>query len=86
MNKYIKIALIIVVLVAFTGLDAQAQCAMCRRIVESNLNDSAGTVAKNLNSAILYLMAIPYLVMASLLYIFYKNIQAKRLAEKQAQA
>ena len=59
---------------------------MCRRIVESNITDGTAAVGKNLNGAILYLMAIPYVILASLVYIFYKNIRAKKLEDDKVQA
>ncbi|UPT67215.1 MAG: hypothetical protein M0D57_00495 [Sphingobacteriales bacterium JAD_PAG50586_3] len=82
MNRIVKIALLVVVLVVFSSVDADAQCAMCRRIVESNITDGTAAVGKNLNGAILYLMAIPYVILASLAYIFYRNIRAKRQEEQ----
>lgn len=81
MNRVYKIALLVVVLVVFSSVDADAQCAMCRRIVESNITDGTAAVGKNLNGAILYLMAIPYVILASLAYIFYRNIRAKRMED-----
>ena len=86
MKRSFKIALVVVLLVVFSALDADAQCAMCRRIVESNITDGTAAVGKNLNGAILYLMAIPYVIIASLLYIFYKNIRAKKLEEEKIEA
>lgn len=44
------------------------QCAMCKAVVES------GDVsqAEGLNNGILYLMAFPYLLVGTLLYLLYK--------------
>jgi hypothetical protein len=86
MNRTIKIAVVLIFLVVFFSVDAEAQCAMCRRIAESNLSDGRAAVGKNLNGAILYLMAIPYVILAGLAYIFYKNIRTKRLEEQTMQA
>ena len=86
MSRSAKIVLIIVALVVFSSIDADAQCAMCRRIVESNINDSAGAVARNLNPAILYLMSLPYLVLGFLAWLFYRNMKAKKAEEKALQA
>lgn len=83
MARYSKILFVVVLLVLFTAVDVEAQCAMCRRIAESNLNDSATAVGRTLNPAILYLMSLPYLVLAFLGWLFYRNIKAKR-AEEQA--
>lgn len=39
---------------------AKAQCAMCKSVVEANL-ESGGTIGAGLNDGILYLMAMPYI-------------------------
>ena len=86
MARLTKIVLIIVALVVLSSVDAEAQCAMCRRIAESNLNDSTAAVAKNLNPAILYLMSLPYLVLGALAWLFYRNMKAKKAEENALQA
>lgn len=56
---------------------ASAQCAMCRTTVEGDLNQG-GSIAKGLNTGILYLMAVPYLAMMIVGYLFFKKqIDAK---------
>lgn len=86
MGRFTKIALIIVALVVFSSVNAEAQCAMCRRIAESNLNDSAAAVGKNLNPAILYLMSLPYLVLGAIGWLFYRNMKAKKTEEQALQS
>lgn len=54
------------------GSDLLAQCPMCRMSAESNL-EHGGTMGKGLNSGILYMLAIPYLLVACLGIIWYKN-------------
>ena len=51
----------------------EAQCAMCKAAVESNVNNDPNSVAKGINKGILYLMAVPYLL---LMFIFRKQIAA----------
>jgi len=46
-----------------------AQCAMCRAVVESG----NPTVAEGLNTGILYLMIFPYLLVGTLFYFLIKN-------------
>ena len=46
-----------------------AQCAMCRAVVES----SNAPEAEGLNSGILYLMVIPYLLVGALFYFIFKS-------------
>ena len=45
-------------LLAFQNADAQ--CAMCKAVVEANL-ESGGSIGAGLNDGILYLMAMPYI-------------------------
>lgn len=63
--------------------NSYAQCAMCRSTVQSNL-DNGGSIGKELNTGILYLMAIPYLIIMTGGYFFFKKpIDAKIKAWKE---
>jgi hypothetical protein len=53
--------------------DLMAQCAMCRSTVESTVSNGRSVVASDLNFGILYLLLIPYLVVASIGYLWYRN-------------
>tara|TARA_B100001173_G_scaffold286762_1_gene274664 strand:- start:516 stop:746 length:231 start_codon:yes stop_codon:yes gene_type:complete len=48
-----------------------AQCAMCKAVVETNL-ESGGSIGAGLNDGILYLMAIPYISMIAIGFIWYR--------------
>lgn len=50
----------------------QAQCAMCRAVLESGGDN---TVAEGINNGIVYLMAIPYVLIGVLLYFVYRKIR-----------
>ena len=64
MKKYVLTLLLIL---SFKIVNAQ--CAMCKAVVESgNVSEAEG-----LNSGILYLMAFPYLLVGALLYFIIKN-------------
>ena len=56
MKKY----LLIIILLLLLGVDSQAQCAMCKSVVESNM-ENGDTIGSGLNDGILYLMAMPYI-------------------------
>lgn len=48
-----------------------AQCAMCKQAAETSLKSNPTSMARSLNSGILYLMAVPYLMLC---FIFRKQI------------
>lgn len=49
-----------------------AQCPMCRMAAESNL-DHGGTAGQGLNNGILYMLMLPYLLVAIIGYTWYRN-------------
>jgi hypothetical protein len=51
-------------------LESSAQCAMCRAVLESEEGQSA---AEGINDGIVYLMAIPYILIAGIGYFIYKK-------------
>jgi LPXTG-motif cell wall-anchored protein len=58
-------------------VSAYAQCAMCKSGVASNL-EGGGNTGRGINTGILYLMAIPYLLIGGLIvYVFRKRISEK---------
>ncbi len=54
----------------FVSLNTSAQCAMCRAVLESEGNK---TVAEGINDGIVYLMAIPYILVGGIGYIIYRK-------------
>lgn len=50
--------------------NTNAQCAMCKAVVEANL-ESGGNIGAGLNDGILYLMAMPYISMIVVGLIWY---------------
>lgn len=48
----------------------EAQCAMCRAVLES---EESQETAKGINDGIIYLMAIPYLLIGGLGFLIYKK-------------
>ena len=70
-----KIILFSTIVVLFLTIDVNAQCAMCKAVVETNL-ESGDTKGMGLNNGILYLMAIPYIA-AIVFAVFYYNQNKK---------
>ena len=70
-----KIILLSSIIILFLTIDVNAQCAMCKAVVETNL-ESGDTKGLGLNNGILYLMAIPYI--AALVFGILYYIQNKK--------
>lgn len=75
-RKYIPLFLILLV-----SIDIEAQCSMCRAVLETAANSAT---AEGINQGILYLMAFPYLLVALIGYFVYKSRQ-KAKAEEESQ-
>jgi hypothetical protein len=69
MKKYGFILIIIALLILLPTI-GEAQCSMCKAAVQSSM-DQENSVARGINKGILYLMAVPYLLLA---FIFRKQI------------
>ena len=73
MGKYKKYVLILVlIMITAFAADLYAQCPMCKMAAESNLKNG-GTAGKGLNTGILYMLATPYLIVATLGFLWYRN-------------
>lgn len=59
--------------------EVDAQCAMCRAVLESGETQSA---AEGINDGIVYLMAFPYLLMAGVAYFIWKSRRKRKLEGK----
>jgi len=62
----------------FFSLPTQAQCAMCRAALES---EEGVVQAEAVNDGIVYLMAIPYILVGVLGYAIYKLKYGKKNAK-----
>jgi len=67
-----RLVIIVFVLFLFVPLTSEAQCAMCRATLESEDNIA---VAEGVNNGIVYLMAIPYILVGALFYFVYKKMK-----------
>ncbi|GHC42081.1 hypothetical protein [Ulvibacter litoralis] len=73
-TKYLL--LLIVFLLAV--IPADAQCAMCRAVLES---EEDGTMAKGINNGIMYLMVFPYLLVGGIGFIIYRSRKKAKASE-----
>ena len=56
------------IVVLFIVLEANAQCAMCKAVVENGGQE----MAEGINSGITYLMLFPYLLVGLLAYVLFR--------------
>jgi len=61
--------LITLLLIFLATIEVSAQCSMCRAVLESG---QAEETAKGINNGIIYLMAIPYVLVAIVGYQVYR--------------
>lgn len=74
LNMKKKIFLVLFTL--FTFVNTNAQCAMCRAVLES---EDGQSTAKGVNDGIVYLMVIPYLLVGGIgLAIYMKYFRKKK--------
>jgi hypothetical protein len=65
---------VLLFVVAMMGVNdaVNAQCSMCRRVAETNL-ESGEKKGRGLNTGILYLMSVPYLMGGVACYMWWKK-------------
>ena len=67
--------LIILLLLVLASLPVEAQCAMCRAVLES---EEGQETAKGINDGIIYLMAIPYILVGAIGFLIYKKFNKSK--------
>ena len=63
---------VLILVFCFNVTDLFSQCAMCRAVLESQEDQS---ISAGLNDGIMYLMAIPYVLVAVMGFILYKKFK-----------
>ena len=65
-----------ILLLLISVVPADAQCAMCRAVLES---EEGGQSAEAINNGIVYLMIFPYLLIGGVGYLIYRMRRQARL-------
>ena len=78
MKPFNQIAIALLAAALLFPLFADAQCVMCKAVAEDSATD--GGLGRGLNAGILYLMAIPYALLALLAGVFFWRRNAKKAA------
>jgi hypothetical protein len=71
--KWFKTTLLSFLLIVVTVSFSSAQCAMCRSTLENNYSNGNPGIASGINTGILYLLAMPYMAIMILAYLWYKS-------------
>jgi len=78
MKKALVIFILFISVFAGTASNtASAQCAMCTINAEQGVKNG-NTQAKGINSGVIYLMVIPYILIAGLGVLWYKRYRKQR--------
>lgn len=64
-----RTSVLLILVVLLVTVPAEAQCAMCRAVLES---EEGGQAAKGINNGIMYLMLMPYLLVGGVGYVIYR--------------
>ena len=54
-----------------SAVEIEAQCVMCKAVAEDSAAD--GAVGRGINQGILYIMAVPYVLLGILGYLVFKK-------------
>ena len=74
-NAFFSKGILYILLTFFYSLNTQAQCAMCRASLES---EGSTAKAEAINDGIVYLMVIPYVLVAVVGVIVYRMYTKKK--------
>jgi hypothetical protein len=55
------------------SLDASAQCAMCKATAESATENVDKGIGEGLNTGIVYLMLVPYVLLVTIALVFFRK-------------
>jgi hypothetical protein len=64
---------IVTIMLMLIDLGAKAQCAMCRASVENSISENSESFGASLNTGILYLFVMPYILVAIFAWLWYRG-------------
>ena len=78
-----KRKIVILFVSLFFFLKTNAQCAMCRAVLESEESQSS---AEGINDGILFLMAVPYILVGTIGFFIYRKYNKPQKSESKDEA
>lgn len=75
-----KLKYIVLSLILFFGVQVavHAQCAMCRASVENNVSNGDTSIGAGLNTGIIYLFVMPYLIATVIGILWYRAAKKRK--------
>jgi hypothetical protein len=74
-----KIKLLLLAFIYFgIHVSTWAQCAMCRASVENNVSNGETSIGAGLNTGIIYLFAMPYILAAVIGFFWYRAAKKRK--------
>jgi len=70
MKRYFGLFLLFTI---FSAKGLLAQCAMCKAVLESNMQSGEEAMGKGINDGIIYIMFVPYVLIAIGVYLLYRH-------------
>ncbi len=75
MKRYIGIFLLFLLA---TVSKLSAQCAMCKAVLESNMQSGEDAVGTGINEGIVYIMFVPYILVGIGIYLIFRHHKKTR--------
>jgi hypothetical protein len=71
-NFLLIFTVVMIFMLSGVGSELLAQCPMCRATAESNLANG-GTEGKGLNNGIMYMLGMPYVLIGTVAFLWWKH-------------
>ena len=71
----------LVLLIGIETLDAQ--CAMCKAVLESNMQSGEEAKGQGINEGIMYIMFVPYILLSVVGFFMYRHYKKTNSVEAQ---
>jgi len=84
MKRFLTVSIAFIITILYSTATF-AQCAMCRSTVESNISEDGVNFAAKLNTGILYLFVMPYLLALVIGYFWWKKSREQRRFMEEAE-
>ena len=86
MKKLLSKSIFVLLLLVLSTHQLWAQCAMCRGSVQSTMGNGRNDVGVGLNTGIMYLFVMPYLIFTCIAYLWYKKSRQARDEQRMVAA